>query len=145
MAQVRIIGCAYSSPAGQTSAQLATAQVAAIQGLRNSAQAAGRRPGIVLSPGLGTNATGAAEPNAAALAALALQLKAIAIVDATPNTIALSGIWNINNGAPRVLAIPQKITTPVKRKSQDPRSWPESWLGMTAILVQRTHFRTVMS
>ena len=123
MAQVRIIGCAYtdviipaSPPADRTAAiaALAAAQLAAIQGLRNSAQAAGRRPGVVLAPGLGLNATGAAEANATALAILAEQLKAIAILDAIPNAIALSTLWNRNNGKPRVLAIPQKITTPVK-------------------------------
>ena len=109
---VWVIGVRYDSTL--TGADLSGAVTDAINALLRSEVVTGFHPTLIAAPELSYDARddGAANSNATLMNTVAESLGAYAVVDAANSDIATAKTWSTNNGAPRLIAIPQTVTTP---------------------------------
>ena len=87
---------------------------AALDALATSETATGHKPSLIGAPDETYVARddGSANSVAAKLESVAEMLDAIAFADAANDTVADATDWDTNNGATRVIGVPQEVTTP---------------------------------
>ena len=113
LTSVWVVGIRYDSTISAP-ADLVTAIAAAVNALLIAEAATGHAPTLIGAPGL--TFEGRDDPAANAVATLlntvAGRLGAYAVVDASNDTVANVKLWSDNNGAARLIPIPQAVTTP---------------------------------
>ena len=112
-ASLWVVGIRFDASAGIGPPTRAGRLEAAINELERAATATGRKPTVILAPkeGYVSPTDGSAVPAVPILISVAENLRAIAIADASPGTVAIATQWNTANGGGRLLSIAQSMGT----------------------------------